>query len=67
MVSQNTLKFKKHTLRKGEYGRRRRRRRHLEVQVRKLCLEFSNWVLTHMRALISLIPGLYNEFRAGSI
>ena len=52
-------------------GRRRRRRRHLEVQVDilagELYLEFSNWILTHMRALGILIPGFYTEFRAGSI
>ena len=45
----------------GEFlGRRRRRRRHLEAQVDilagKLYLEFSNWILTHMRALRILIP-----------
>ena len=53
----------------GEFlGRRRRRRRHLEVQVdiqaRKLYLEFSNWNLTHMRALGISRPGFYTEFRA---
>ena len=52
-------------------GRRRRRRRHLEIQVdiqaRKLYLEFSNWILTHMRDIRILIPGFYTEFRAGSI
>ncbi len=51
--------------------RRRRRRRHLEIQVdiqaRKLYLEFSNWILTHMRAFGILRPGFYTEFRAGSI
>ena len=58
----------------GEFlGRRgrRRRRRHLEVQVdiqaRKLCLEFSNWILTHMRALGILRPWFYTEFQAGCI
>ena len=51
--------------------RRRRRRRHLEVQVDilagELYLEFSNWILTHMRALGILIPGFYTEIRAGLI
>ena len=50
--------------------RRRRRRRHLEVQVDilagELCLKFSNWILTHMRALGILRPGFYTEFRARS-
>ena len=52
-------------------GRRRRRRRHLEVQVdihaRELYLEFSNWILTHVRALGILIPEFYTEIRAESI
>ena len=47
------------------------RPRHLEVQVDilagKLYLEFSNWILTHMRDIGSLIPGFYTEFQAGSI
>ena len=51
--------------------RRRRRRRHLEAQVDilagKLYLEFSNWILTHMRDIGSLIPGFYTEIRAGLI
>ena len=51
--------------------RRRRRRRHLEVEVdiqaRKLCLEFSNWILTHMGALGILIPGFDTGIRAGLI
>ena len=51
--------------------RRRRRRRHLEIQIdiqaRKLFLEFPNWILTHMRALGILILGFYTEFRAGLI
>ena len=51
--------------------RRRRRRRHLEIQVdiqaRKLYLEFPNWILTHMRDIRILRPGFYTEFRAGSI
>ena len=51
--------------------RRRRRRRHLEIQVdiqaRKLYLEFSNWNLTHIRALGTLGPGLYRGLRANSI
>ena len=51
--------------------RRRRRRRHLEIQVdiqaKKLYLEFPNWILTHMRALVILIPGFYTETRAGLI
>ena len=51
--------------------RRRRRRRHLEVQVaiqaRELYFEFSNWNLTHVRALGILIPGFYTEFQAGLI
>ena len=55
----------------GELLGRRRRRRHLEIQVdiqaRKLYLEFSNWILTHMRDIRILIPGFYTEFRAGSI
>ena len=56
----------------GEFlGRRRRCRRHLTVQVdsqaRKLFLEFSNWILTHMRALGILIPGFYTEIWTGSI
>ena len=44
-----------------------RRRRHLEIQVDilagELYLEFSNWNLTHMRALGILIPEPYTEFR----
>ena len=55
----------------GRRRRRRRRRRHLEIQVdiqaRKLYLEFPNWILTHMRDIRILIPGFYTEFRAGSI
>ena len=59
--------------------RRRRRlrgRRHVEIQVDILAgnyiqyyfnLEFSNWILTHMKALRILIPGFYTEFQAGSI
>ena len=50
---------------------RRSRRRHLEVQfdiqARKLYLEFSNWISTHMRDIWTLKPGFYTEFRAGSI
>ena len=50
---------------------RRRRLRHLDIRVDilagELYLEFSNWNLTHMRALGILIPGFYTEFRAGSI
>ena len=50
---------------------RRRRRRHLEIQVdiqaRKLFLKFSNWILTHMRDIRILIPGFYTELRVGSI
>ena len=52
-------------------GRRRRRRRHLEVEVDilagKLYLEFSNWILTHMRDMWTLTPGFDTEFRAQSI
>ena len=48
-----------------------RRRRHLEVQVdilaRELYLEFSNWILTHMRDIRILIPRFFAEFRAESI
>ena len=51
--------------------RRRRRRRQLEIQVDilagELYLEFSNWMLTHMRVLGILRPGFYTEFRAGLI
>ena len=50
---------------------RRRRRRHLEVQIDilagELYLEFSNWSLTHMRDIRILRPGFYTEFRAESI
>ena len=46
--------------------RRRRRRRHLEIQVdiqaRKLFLEFSNWILTHMRDVRILRLGFYIKF-----
>ena len=49
----------------------RPRDRHLEVQVDilagELFLEFSNWMLAHMRALGILRPGFCTEFRAGSI
>ena len=55
----------------GELLGRRRRRRHLEVQVdilaKELYLEFSNWILTHMIALGILTPGFYTEIRAGLI
>ena len=51
--------------------RRRCRRRHLEIQVdiqaRKLFLEFPNWILTHVGDIRIWIPGFYTEFRAGSI
>ena len=55
----------------GEFlgcGRRRPRRRgrHLEVQVDilagELYFEFSNWILTHVKAVGILIPGFYTEF-----
>ena len=39
----------------------------LKLTFWKLYLEFSNWILTHMRTLGMLIPGLYTEFRAGLI
>ena len=45
------------------FARRRRRRRDVEFQVdiraRTLFLEFSDWTLTHMRALRILRPGFY--------
>ena len=51
--------------------RHRRRRRHLEIQVdvqaRKLYLEFPNWILIHMRDIRISRPGFYTESRAGSI
>ena len=56
----------------GESSARRcrRRRRHLKIQVdiqaRKLFLEFSNWMLTHMKDIRILIPGFYTAFRAGT-
>ena len=58
----------------GELLGRRRRRRHrrrleiqVDIQARKQFLEFSNWNLTHTKALGILRPGFYREFRAGSI
>ena len=39
----------------------------IDIQTRKLCLEFSNYDLTHIRALDILTPGFYTEFWAGSI
>ena len=38
-----------------------------DILARELYLEFSNWNLTHMRALGILIPGFYTEIRAGLI
>ena len=36
----------------------------VDIQARKLFLEFSDWTLTHMRALIVLRPGFWTEIRA---
>ena len=60
--------------------RRRRLRRHrpprpppaasilqVDILAGELYLEFSNWNLTHMRALGIWTPGFYTEFRAESI
>ena len=51
--------------------RRRRRWRHLEIEIdiqaKKLVLEFSNWILTHVRDIRILRLGFHTEFRAGSI
>ena len=38
-----------------------------DILARELYLGFSNWNLTHMRALGIWTPGFYTEFRAGSI
>ena len=54
----------------GKSSARRRRWRHLEIQVdiqaREIFLEFSIWILTHVRDIRILRPGFYTEFRAGS-
>ena len=39
----------------------------VDIRAGKLYLEFSNWILTHMRAFGILRPGFYTEFQAGSI
>ena len=38
-----------------------------DILARELYLEFSNWNLTHMRALGILIPEFYTEMGAGLI
>ena len=39
----------------------------VDILAKELYLQFSNWILTHMRALRILTPGFYTEFRVGSI
>ena len=38
-----------------------------DILARELYLEFSNWNLTHMKALGNLIPGFCTEIQAESI
>ena len=39
----------------------------VDILARELCLQFSKWMLIHMRDIWTFTPGLYTEFRAGSI
>ena len=39
----------------------------VDILAGKLYLEFSNWILTHMRDIWTLRPGFCTEFRAESL